>query len=76
MPDCASSAGWVPQLYPQYGWPKSNPPLPPTQGLAGSPSSPDNNNHQSSSSPSSTVVSSSGAVARNSNSRFEDAEEK
>lgn len=76
MPDYPSSAGWVPQLYPQYGWPKSNPPLPQSQGLAGSPSSPDNNNHQSSSSPSSTAVSSSDAAARNNNSRFEDAEEK
>ena len=76
MSDCPTSAGWpVPQLYPQYGWPKSNPPLPPTQGLVGSLSSPENNNQHSSSSPSSAAVSST-AVARNSNTRFEDAEEK
>ena len=75
MSDCPTSAGWVPQLYPQYGWNKSNPPLPPPQGLLGSPSSPDNNNQHSSTSPSSAVVSST-ALARSNSSRFEDAEEK
>ena len=74
MPDCTTSAGWVPQLYPQYGWTKPNPPLPPSQGLVGSPSPPGNSNQHSTSSSSSAIVSSS-AIART-DSRFEDVEEK
>ena len=68
MPDCPTSAGWVPQLYPQYGWTKPNPPLPPSH------SPPGNSNQHSTSSSSSAIVSSS-AIAR-SDSRFEDVEEK